>query len=911
MASGPASPLVFISYRVTDTKQSAARLFEDLQRELEVGEVFLDRQSIDGGQPWPDSIRDGIGRAQAVLILVGHRWLEERDQFKRRRLDLENDWVRQEVAAALRRQPAALVVPVLIDNTPPIPPEALSNIPDIVDFASIQGIPLRLERTEDWHHDLSQLLRLLEPAGFRRRALGTGSAAASEPARLTWNGSPFPGLRAFTRDDGPIFFGRHREAEQLVDQLREPSRRFVVVVGASGSGKSSLVAAGLLPRLVEGAVDGSSAWLLPRVVPAEKGEGVQWAGLRFTPRELTDNPFDMLAAKLAPLLPDERTVPSVKTQLETDATEISTLVELALRERPPRAEVLLFVDQLEELFADAVTDRHRDAFVRLLVQAAQTPRLHTVATIRGDFYDRCLKYPALVEVLRGGTFPLAAPTGPALIEMMTGPARCAGLTFEPGLLDRIWTDTGTEPGGLPLLASALDELYQGRKADGTLTHDAYAAFGGVKQAIGRRADRTLVALPPDARAELYPVLLKLIDVDERGVATRRRAQRDDLVGAAETRRVLVDAFVGARLLIADRDVDDHPVITVAHEALFREWRPLADWIVKRTDGIRLWRHAQSAAAEWMKSGHDPSHLWPHERLVFVDQAMTQIGVDRGRLDEPVKSFVRREADRLIEELANPRTTHYRRAEIGDRLDRIGDLRPGVGVRHDGAPDVVWCQISGGTVELEGVEGIFDVRTFHAAKYPITYRQYRAFLDDPQGYRNNAHWKGLVHEAQHGEQFRPLDNCPAENVSWYDAMAFCRWLSTRVGFEVRLPHEAEWQQAATGGQPHNIYPWGPEWVDGIANTTASRLSRITAVGMYPDGVSGQGVFDLAGNVWEWCMNSHDKPRVLTPDRKVGRVLRGGSWDDSQGFARASSRDRHVPGDRDNRIGFRVVCVSPIP
>ena len=93
--------------------------------------------------------------------------------------------------------------------------------------------------------------------------------------------------------------------------------------------------------------------------------------------------------------------------------------------------------------------------------------------------------------------------------------------------------------------------------------------------------------------------------------------------------MLVDAFVGARLLIADRDVDDHPVITVAHEALFREWRPLADWIVKRTDGIRLWRHAQSAAAEWMKSGHDPSHLWPHERLVFVDQAMTQIGVDSG------------------------------------------------------------------------------------------------------------------------------------------------------------------------------------------------------------------------------------------------------------------------------------------
>ena len=174
---------MFISYRVADTKQSAARLFEDLQRELEVGEVFLDRQSIDGGQPWPDSIRNGIERAQAVLVLVGSRWLDERDQFKRRRLDLPDDWVRQEVAVALRRQRDALVLPVLIDNAPPIPREALSNIPDIVDFADLQGRPLRLERLEDWHHDLTELLRLLETVGFRRRAPGISGRVATPSSR--------------------------------------------------------------------------------------------------------------------------------------------------------------------------------------------------------------------------------------------------------------------------------------------------------------------------------------------------------------------------------------------------------------------------------------------------------------------------------------------------------------------------------------------------------------------------------------------------------------------------------------------------------------------------------------------------------------------------------------------------------
>ena len=133
-------------------------------------------------------------------------------------------------------------------------------------------------------------------------------------------------------------------------------------------------------------------------------------------------------------------------------------------------------------------------------------------------------------------FPLATPTGPALVEMMTGPARCAALTFEPGLLDRIWTDTGTAPGGLALLALALAELYEGRVvADGALTRDVYDVFGRVRQAIGQRADRTLAELPPDVR-ELPPVFLKLIEVNEAGVATRRRNSRDDLVVAFETRQ---------------------------------------------------------------------------------------------------------------------------------------------------------------------------------------------------------------------------------------------------------------------------------------------------------------------------------------------------------------------------------------
>src|SRR5262249_16933272 len=179
----------------------------------------------------------------------------------------------------------------------------------------------------------------------------------------------------------------------------------------------------------------------------------------------------------------------------------------------------------------------------------------------------------------------------------------------------------------------------------------------------------------------------------------------------------------------------------------------------------------------------------------------------------------------------PETTDFRRAEIGDRLDTIGDPRPGVGLRLDGLPDIVWCEIPGGKIKLEAIKGALVVKPFAIAKYPITYQQYRAFLKGPQGYRDERWWTDLEHEKTPGEQVRPAGNCPADSVSWYDAMAYCRWLSERLGAEIRLPTEWEWQQAATGGRPDYEYPWGPEWIDGCANTGENRVGRTTPAGMY--------------------------------------------------------------------------------
>jgi hypothetical protein len=377
----------------------------------------------------------------------------------------------------------------------------------------------------------------------------------------------------------------------------------------------------------------------------------------------------------------------------------------------------------------------------------------------------------------------------------------------------------------------------------------------------------------------------------------------------EEARSLVDAFTEARLLVTDNSPTG-AVVEVAHEALLREWPRMRAWVTDIADDLRLWRQVEAAAAEWQRSGQDRTYLWPHERLVQAQRALGQLGIDRVHLDEPVEAFVRPEAERLLEELERSETSHYRRAEIGDRLDRIGDPRPGIGVRPDGVPDIVWCEVPGGTVTLEEGAGTFEVQPFFVAKYPITYRQYKAFLDDPRGYRDERWWYDLKHAPEPGEQFRPVGNCPAENVSWYHAMAFCRWLSDRLGFAVSLPTEWQWQQAATGGDRENAYPWGRDWADRCANTYESRLSRTTAVGMYPQGASVQGALDLAGNVWEWCLNKHDAPSDISAGGKDARVLRGGSWFGDPDLARSAARGYYDPDSRYGRVGFRVLCSSPI-
>jgi len=276
-----------------------------------------------------------------------------------------------------------------------------------------------------------------------------------------------------------------------------------------------------------------------------------------------------------------------------------------------------------------------------------------------------------------------------------------------------------------------------------------------------------------------------------------------------------------------------------------------------------------------------------------------------------------ETDHLLRELMGYGVSVLRRAQIGDRLVAISDRRYGIGVDRNGVPEIAWClvdlpKLRGDSqtahIEMEEPElGMLPLTIpFNMAKYPIAYTQMQAFYEAEDGYEQDYWWEGLAVQRKIWEQNSEIANRPAENMNWYTAVAFCRWLSQRLGFEVRLPTEAEWWLAATLGDQTRIYPWGSDWNSAYANTNEGGLGRTTAVGMFPRGAAPCGTLDMIGNVWEWCLNEADKPNTVVFDSGWWKASRGGAFMDSNRVS-VVSRNNVSPINSFAFCGFRVMSV----
>ncbi len=469
---------------------------------------------------------------------------------------------------------------------------------DVLGIATAKVPALRYGSVAEF---VTEALRVLQP----------DAVAEIAPTRHL-EANPYKGLRSFVETDTADFVGRERLINELVgrtvafEDLRE-TPRFLALVGPSGSGKSSVVRAGLVPAL------------------RTLGDGRSRLITTMTPGA---HPFEELAVALGRI-----STASGRVAIDDLARPrglvraIKTLT--AVGEADFDAHVLVVVDQFEELFT--MTDvSERTAFLDQLAEVVEENRLHAtvIVTLRADFFDHALTHPGLTRILGHGTMPVGALSDDELVAAITVPAERAGATFEPGLVDAIKREAMGQPGALPLLQHALAELFD-RHENGTLTHEAFVAIGGLEGSIASRAEQLLV--DDDDSDAVRRIFIRLVRLGDGVEDTRRRARRAELP-ASPRLDALLDSFGAARLLTFDRDpVTREPTVEVAHEALITSWPRLRGWLNDDRDNLRSVERLRVAAESWERAKRDPSELYRGARLELATQQLVGHEADAERL----------------------------------------------------------------------------------------------------------------------------------------------------------------------------------------------------------------------------------------------------------------------------------------
>jgi transcriptional regulator with XRE-family HTH domain len=477
-----------------------------------------------------------------------------------------------------------------------------------------QELPLafdaRMSDDASLFEEVVTMLQQSEPGPETTTESSPGAVQEQVPTSEPRN--PYKGLQAFRQEDQHDFFGRDALVDTLICTLREtlqiarkgqPDARLMAIIGPSGSGKSSVMMAGLLPRLQEGGIAGSEAWIyLDPMVP----------GVR---------PLESLALALAGRLPD-RSLLTIRQDLEEDSTrglhQLATTLTHSQRTR-----VVLCVDQFEELFTQTSAQEEREQFLELLVTALTEPRgpVIVVLTLRADFYDRVLSSPVLCPLIEQHQCAVPPMNIQELRMVIEQPARLADvqLTFEGDLIGVLLFEMQGQVEALPLLEFTLEQLFQQRRGH-QLTHEAYQEIGGVKGALVGQAESTYASLPSEEHCRLARVMfLRLIEpgTTEQDT-TRRRAARSELLLADPKDTVLLEevseAFIRARLVTSDT-VAGTAVLEVSHEALIREWPRLAGWLQEAREDIRQQQTISEDATSWQERGKARDRLYRGSQLV--------------------------------------------------------------------------------------------------------------------------------------------------------------------------------------------------------------------------------------------------------------------------------------------------------
>lgn len=606
-------------------EQEAVTLFycyahEDtaLCTELETHLAYFKRQGqisnwsdrrIRAGQRWRQEIETHLTSANIILLLISPDFIQS-----------DTCDARMEHAFAMAKAGQAQVVLVIVRPTIWEPPQhsRIVLLPE-----SGQPITTWDNRDEGFTQvalNIGNLVRgLLSLPALPTTGFFSGSAEklldatqAEQSVGLAFvPRNPYKGLLPFTRKDVASFFGREDLISEILDKLHsqlsaaqqseEPP--LLTIFGPSGSGKSSMAMAGLLPSLQGGALSESERWIyLEPMVPGAR-------------------PLESLVRVLAPRFP-QRSLTSLQEDLSgTEARGLHQLVETLTNAEVPL--VVLYIDQFEELFTQTLEQSERDHFVRLLITAITEARgnLLTILSLRADFLDRPMNQaPGLFRLMQRAQIPVLPLDHRALRDIIKKPAALPDvqLRFEDDLVGELLLEMHGQSGALPLLQFTLDRLFQQRQGQ-TLTLDAYHEMGGVKGALIQHAETTYATLPGDAHRAMTRVLfLSLIEPGELDQDyARRRAVLSELRLAEPEQTALLEkvaqAFTTARILTMTIR-EEQAIIEVSHEAVIHGWPRLAGWLREAYEDLYLRKRIREDATAWHKHGHSPTRLYHGDQL---------------------------------------------------------------------------------------------------------------------------------------------------------------------------------------------------------------------------------------------------------------------------------------------------------
>jgi formylglycine-generating enzyme required for sulfatase activity len=950
---------IFLSHSSTNNAEAVA--LRDWLKHEGWDDVFLDIDAgtgIAAGERWERALTEAASRCEAVLFLISRAWLASR-------------WCLKEFELAYRLNKR--LFGLLLEDIPyaDLPVNLTRNWQLARLHSGGDHVKLRVTvpftgKQEDVTFSEDALRRL--KTGLQRA--GLDSRFFAWPPKDDPDRPPYRGLRPLEAEDAGIFFGRDAFIVGVLDHLRglrdAAPPRLLVILGASGAGKSSFLRAGVLPRLKR---DDRNFLVLPIVRPeravisGETGllralESAHETAQTGVPRADLEAAVEDGSAKLGPLLQaliDKAAV--LPRDLNVDA-------------RQPT--LILPIDQAEELFhAEAQDEAIR--FLRLLrdLLIQDTPSITAVFTIRSDNYER-LQLANELQDIRQDVIGLPPVPKGAYAEVIKGPARrldgtSHSLKIEESLVDALLADVEASDAAdaLPLLAFTLERLYAEYHTGRQLKLVHYSDLGGVKGSIEAAVERALRAaddkstISKDRTTRLALLRRGLIPwlagIDPDTGAPRRRVARLSEIPAAS--RPLIEQFVEQRLLVTDLAKDNgEQTIEPAHEALLRQWGLLRDWLSEDVELLTLMEGIKRASRDWVASGknsawltHETSRLEAAQKLLDrADLASSLRPDDRDYIaacksKENATRRLRRRVQTLIGgmllgiiaglvawinqsylmERINWFTTMrpYMLASVRPYVltpEAARSLQPLRSFREcaKDCPEMIVVPAGSfimgsppdepGRSSREGPQRKVSIpRPFAVSKFNVTFDDWDACVS--VGGCPNAP------DSPSGRGTKPV-----VNVTWDEAQQYVAWLSRMTGQTYRLLSEAEWEYAARAGTM-TAYHWGNDVGQGNANCDGCGSKwdnqETSPVGFFKP--NAFGLYDMHGNVWQWvhdCYADNYKEAPIDGSaRTTGdcsrRVVRGGSSNTGPARIRAAFRDRDSIGFRLDYLGFRIARTLP--